>query len=131
MAKKEKQGLNPEQQTEILKAFAAVLKESKMLQMILCFFILQAMRKASKRECWQGIMTMLQTVCVGGYLSSELEGELASTIGLGTIAGGSIAAAIACSEPLEITILEPGTEGPFAKTVEAWYYWLKPWEYEG
>jgi len=86
-------------QVKAIEAFAAVLKESKMIQMLVCFWILQGMRLVKKdNKCWQGVITALQAVCVGGYLSSELEGELASIIGLGAIGGGSIVGAIQCGE---------------------------------
>jgi len=103
--------MTPEQQVELAKALGDTIKGSKMFQMLICVFLLQGLRLAKKdNKCWQGLMTLLQSICIGGYLSSEMEGELASLLGIGSLAGGSIIGGLECAE---------GAGYPSGKIIEA------------
>lgn len=95
--------MTPEQRLEMIKAlsasFATIVKESKMIQMLLCVFLLQGARLYKMdNKCWQGIMTMLQSVCIGGFLMSENEGLGESIFGGAIVGAGGISAGLQCAE---------------------------------
>jgi hypothetical protein len=80
-------------------SFATIVKESKMIQMLLCVFLLQGARLYKMdNKCWQGVMTMLQSVCIGGFLMSENEGLGESIFGGAIVSAGGITAGLQCAE---------------------------------
>jgi len=121
--------MSPEQRLEAIKAITEMIKGSKMFQMVIAFFMLQLARMLKREnKCWQGIITTLQSICIGGYLSSEMEGELASLLGIGVGAGGTIIGAIACAETVEVDWGKT-TEVGFTRTHEECAHIKEPWLY--